>query len=204
MPSLLVDAAIPIVAAISGLAGWLLQRRITGARHTEDADSIKQAVEFQKFLTGEGLSLSQARQLRDNLRDGRQPITPAMAQAISERQPIPDLLTDEELSVRRNRAEFRDTTVGMKLGLAVRLQQLDAAIDYLLAEIAHDSTPARAQALDAAQNAWKEFRSRDAEAAALLWEGGSGAPLLGLSRQVEMSEQRMNELELMKAEEAAL
>jgi hypothetical protein len=40
--------------------------------------------------------------------------------------------------------------------------------------------------------------------AGLLWEGGTGAPVLNLATQVQLAENRLNELRLKKVEEDQL
>lgn len=187
---------IPIVLAVGGAAGWFAQRLITGQHHKEDAESIRQAVELKVYLDQHEITLPEAKQMRDSIRQGMQPISPAMARAISEGEAGAAALS--------SRVDFRDTTIGMKLGMSMRLEQLDAEIGYLVTAVSHDASVARQSAIEASQAAWLEYRTKESEVAELLWEGGSGAPLLGLSRRVEISEARKQELERMVTEEAEL
>lgn len=199
-----IEALIPIVIVIIGALGWLLKRWITGSHYSDDAQSIKTAVELQVWLAEKGLSFHEARALRDALRSGRQPITPAIAEAITQRRPIPGPDLDTLNSGVQEKIDFSETAVGMKMGLSMQLTQLDAEIDFLIASLSNGSTPVRLDAISASHRAWIKFRDKDSQVAALLMEGGTGAPILALSRRVEISEHRRNELQLMVTEESAL
>lgn len=187
---------LPLGLATGGAIGWVARRLITGQHHKEDAESIRQAVELKIYLDEKSITLPQARQMRDNLRQGRQPVSPAMARALIEGE-----ATSSGID---SRIDFRDTNVGMRLGMSMRLDQLDAEISYLVTALSHDATSARQLAIEASQIAWMDFRAKDGEVAELLWDGGTGAVLLNLSRQVEICEVRKEELNRMVAEQTEL
>lgn len=199
-----VEIAASFLVLVGGALGWVIRRWLTGAHHKEDTDSIKQAVELNSFLQQHGMSFAEARQLRDSLRDGKQLITPAMAKALNEQPERPNSDSDDDSANPTHRIGFSDTTAGMKLGMGMRLEQLNAELQYLIAELSHGFSPAREHALLQAQESWEKFRADDAVVSALLWEGGTGAPLLDLSRQVELTEDRVAQLRRLKEQEEAL
>jgi len=200
---------IEIVAAIlvlgGGAIGWWLRRWTTGERHKEEADSIKQAVELRRYLEEQGLSFEEARAIRDGLRQGRQTITPAIAKALSALADVTQAgQAENDFDAELGPIGFSETTYGMKFGLAMRLEQLDAELKYLIEELAHRFSPTRAEALSRSQESWQKFRTDDAAVSELLWEGGTGAPLLGLSRMVNLTEDRIDHLRRMQKEEEGL
>ena len=194
------NSLVPVLLTVGGVVctavGWFARRWITGQHHKEDAESIRQAVELKLFLDQHEISLPEAKQMRDNLRQGKQPVSPAMAKALVE--------SEAEAVAVDGRIDFRDTTIGMAQGLSMRLEQLDSEIDYLLTTLSYGASETRQVAIAASQEAWREYRLKDGEVARLLWEGGTGAPLLDLSRQVEISETRKAELEQVIEAEAQL
>lgn len=190
----------PIVLLFLAGLGFIFKRRIKGDAHLEDQSSIEQAIRLKKLLEAEGMTLKEARQLRDEFRQSRGSLTKAEAQAIV------DITAEAENHVTLGSSEigdevkFEETTIGMRLKLAAELDVLDSQLNYVVTEFAHECTEARQISLYRAQKSWKAYRTADGRFAALAWEGGSGAPLLQTSRMIELTEQRIKDLRLAQAE----
>jgi uncharacterized protein YecT (DUF1311 family) len=198
-------ALTPLVAIVFAAAGYLLRRWLTGERHREESDSIERAVQLKRLLDAEGMTLEAAVRLRDQLRSPRGPTLMAEARAIAEQQAI----TSEEQAAQAIAADpeiadreigFEETTVGMGFKLSAELEGVEAQLRYAIADLAHVSTASRSDALDHAQVAWEGYRDTEAEFAALLFEGGTGAPLLGTARMVELTERRLSDIRACRAE----
>lgn len=174
----------------AGAVGYFIDRWLRRSAAHEDTESLVKTVELKRLLDSEGMSFEDAKALRDRLFSGREIITSKMVQAIQ----------DGAVDMANRPLDFADTTLGMRLGMNNRLTELDGIIDFGMAELIQKFSEARQIALHEAHDAWIEFRLREAELAALAFEGGTGAPLLGAARMVELSEQRVELLEQIKAE----
>lgn len=191
------EIVVAILIIGAGGAGYLLDRWIRRSPKTEDADSIYQTVVLRKLLLEEGISFEEARAMRERLYSGREIITPAIAKAIAEQQASGDRVPDDTVGT-------GTSSIEIAAGLSDRLDHLLGEIDFAMAEVMQGASPARHGAMRQAHAAWEEFVARESEVAGLRWEGGTGAPLLGLARKIELMETRLNELRIMKAEEDAL
>jgi uncharacterized protein YecT (DUF1311 family) len=191
------ELLIAILMIGSGAAGYYWDRWVRRSRQTEDAQSIAQTIALRRMLAEEGLSFKEARELRDRFFSGREPITPAIARALVDQRVPEDEVPDDTL-------DFGQTTVEMVGGLAERLDALKVEIEKAMSDLMADASPTRIEAMRQAHQAWEEFAAREGDVAGLLFEGGSGAPILNLASQVQLAETRLNELRLMKAEEDAL
>lgn len=61
----------PLAIIVLGGIGYLLRRRITGQAEIEDQESLKRTVKLQQLLDEQGLSLEDAKSLREQFRQGR-------------------------------------------------------------------------------------------------------------------------------------
>jgi uncharacterized protein YecT (DUF1311 family) len=191
---------LPVVAALFTGIGYLIKRQLTGERHKENADSIEKAIQLKRLLDVEGMSIEDAKILRDRLHGKRGATIQAEAKAILARESQEISASDFTASPSARRNAFEDTTVGMSYKISVELSAIEGQLDYAVADMASVCTDARADALDAAQKAWEDYRDKEAEFAALLFEGGTGAPLLGASRKIELTELRLGDLRQARAE----
>jgi uncharacterized protein YecT (DUF1311 family) len=141
-----------------------------------------------------GVSIEDAREFRDRLRLGAETITPQVATALSER-------SEEGWD---GYVDYADTTAGMIDSISQRLSQLEIDLDNALEALVVSASPARAEALTEADVAWREYRSKDATFAGLLFEGGTAAPLMRGSRMIELTEQRVKELRQLRKDEDQL
>ncbi|WP_271077099.1 lysozyme inhibitor LprI family protein [Aurantiacibacter sp. MUD61] len=185
-------------AALAGV-GWLIKRWTTKAKDTEDVQGLMTVVGLHKVLREEGLSMEEAVRIREGIRSGKLSVTPAIADAIANREPISGLLDEAEKTT-----DFYNTTVGMKLEAGMRFEKLNAELALVISEFTHSMNPERFDFFEKSQKAWVRYRECETSFTASLWSGGSGAPLLGLARSIEITEQRIDELKLQIAEEAAL
>jgi len=196
-------AVVPILVAVGTGIGILIQRKISGQAHVEDQESIERAIRLHNLLKTENMTLQEAKSLRDRFRRQRGGIVRAEADAIVtmtadaiKREPkIENADADFDKPI-----PYEHTTAGMRLKAAEELAMLEAQLSYAVSEFAHDCSEARASALYAAQDAWELFRDADSEVAGLLWEGGTGAPLLAIGRRIELTEQRIKDIRLAQAE----
>ena len=198
---------LPFIVCIAGGIGYLLDRVISGKSHIEDQESLERTIRLHKLLQTEGLSLHEAKKMRDEFRRGHGNLLAAEAKTVVQKH-VAAQDQGEKLGNPDNEAPlnidtpipFEETTAGMRVKAASELEALDAQLHYAVHELAHDLTDARAASLHETQERWFKWRETEAEFAALLFEGGTGAPLLGTARMIELTEQRLRDLALAKAE----
>lgn len=156
---------------------------------------------LKKLLESEGISMTEARELRDEFRRGRGSLTKAEAEAIVEKTAEAEKFARlEPRDGDPHHVRFVDTNFGMQAKAKAELEVLDSQLEYVVNEFAHECSEARQHSLFETQEAWSKFRTAESEFAGLAWEGGSGAPLLALSRMVELTEQRIRDVRLAQAE----
>lgn len=182
--------AVPLLMLAGGAAGYLLDRIITKKTRSEEARSLIETVELKRRMDEAGMTMDGVRELRDAISKGNLPSNVRMIGIINEKPaPLGVHVSDEAESLR-----FGDTTMGIIEGLRTKLTQIDGDIDLVLAELIYQSSEARAEAWRNSQETWLSFRDNEAEAAGLLFEGGTGAPVLRISRLVELAEVRLADL----------
>lgn len=101
---------------------------------------------------------------------------------------------------RGSKVLFEDTTVAQKLKLGEELDRLNTEMKQLVAQFAHDCSDIRARSLYEAQQEWENYRRAEGEFSSLLFESGTAAPLLGMSRMLELTQQRIQDLRLAMAQ----
>ena len=198
---------LPLIIFIAGGIGYLLDRLISGKAHTEDQESLERTVRLHKLLQTEGMTIEEAKELREDFRRGNGNLLAAEAKTVVQKH-VTALDEGQNLSTSDFEATtdlyasipFEETTAGMRVKAASELEALDAQLHYAVHELAHDLTDKRASSLHKTQERWFRWRETEAEFAALLFEGGTGAPLLGTARMIELTEQRLRDLALAKAE----
>ena len=190
---------LPLVAVLFTGVGFLIKRWLTGERHREQADSLEKAVQLKRLLDAEGMTLEDAVSLRDRLRGNVGALMQAQAREVLARQRDENPM-EESASFSMDPVPFEETTVGMGAKVSSELAELEGQLEYVLADLAHQCSENRGEALRMAQTAWESYRDREAEFTAMQWEGGTGAPLLGAARKVELTEKRLAELRLARAE----
>lgn len=193
---------------VGGGIGYLGDRWIKGQRHVEHAESLERTIRIKKLLETENMSLEEANALMKAFRQGSGSLAQAEAKALIERQvkaeaQSPEHTEKASMVADDGKVPFEETTVGMRMEVGMRLEALDGELRYLLAQLAHECSDTRAASLYDAQEAWEAFRLREADFQGLLWEGGTGAPLLGTARMVDLTEQRIQDIRL-AIEEARL
>ena len=182
--------AVPVLLATAGAAGYLLDRFFTKKGRSEESRSLIETVELKRRLDESGLTLEGARNLRDAIHKGDLNANARLVGIINEEPAQLGIHVSDDAHYPR----FGDTTLGMIEGLNTKLKQIDADIDLVLADLIYRSSDARADAWRSSQEKWLAFRQEDGEAFGLLFEGGSGAPVLRLSRLVELAEIRLADL----------
>ena len=192
--------AVPLLVLAGGAGGYLIDRIITRKSRSEDARSLIETVELKRRLDEAGMTIHGARELRDAIHRGSLSSNTRLIGIINE-DPAP---LGSHVSDDAQYPQFGDTTMGMIEGLSAKLKQIDADIDLVLAELIYQSSPARAEAWRNSQRAWLGFRQKEAEAAGLLFEGGSGAPVLRVSRLVDLAEVRFADLRQALSERESL
>lgn len=188
--------AVPLALVASGAAGYLLDRIITKKGRSEESRSLIETVELKRRLDEAGLTLEDARSLRDAIQKGDLTASARVIGIINE-EPAP---LGTHVSDDADYPQFGDTTLGMIEGLTAKLKQIDDDIDLALLDLIYRSSDARADAWRSSQESWLAFREDDGEAAGLLFEGGSGAPVLRASRLVDLAEIRLADLRQALAE----
>ena len=194
MPDWLLQSGLMIA---SGLVGWFGRRRFTREREREEAASLMEAIELRERLEAKGWSLDETKAFRDQLVQGRMQITPEISAILTGDIPDEPEVTDDTY-------DFGNTTAAMIAGMSARLAEIEGKLDDELSELAEHSTSGRVSALKEAQASWQNYRDLDAEFAAQLFEGGTGAPVMRLARQLQLTEGRLAEVSLAKAEEQQL
>ncbi len=191
---------VPVMMIASGAGGFFLRRLISGQAEVEDQESLERAINLDRLLKSEGLSLREAKELREKFRSsGDDSLLKAQAELIVAKNEEAEMLSDESLFSSRG-VTFADTTLGMQLKTAGELSKLDNDLQFAIVEFAQECTETRHHALYDAQEAWESYRKAEASFASLLWEGGTGAPLLGAARMIELTEQRIKDIRLAQAE----
>lgn len=188
-----IEISMIILSAMAAICGWFAKRHFTGATQREEIESIRDSVELSKMLEDRGLSLEEARQLRDEVRSKASSVSMNIARAI---------VKDEEIRQSApTELSWQDTNIGMTAHFGLQLQAVDAQIELIQNELFHSYSEARQEALLASHEAWLAFRKLDARAASLLFEGGTGASAIASARLVEIAEQRLNYLKETKDSE---
>lgn len=192
---------VPIAAIVLGGVGYLGRRWITGQAHIEDQESLERAIRLQRLLNEEGISLDEAKSLRDQFRQSRGGFTQAEANAIAAKVAEAEEREKETVGLDApNKTPFEETTIGMGIRARAELDILEESLACAVEQLREDCTENRKNSLDEAQKAWSKFRDADAKLASLLAEGGTLAPLLYTGHQIYLTEQRIKEIRLMKAE----
>lgn len=197
------SSLIPLAIVLLTGVGYLIRRRLTGQQHRENEESIERAVRLKRLLTEDGMTIEEAIALRDRIRAGRSAaLKAAMEASIDEDAKMTNDFGDE--SSGSANVPFEETNLGMRQAFHENLKSLEAQLEDAVADLGAVTSEARAECLKRTQRAWEAFRESEAEFSALLYEGGSGAPLLATARKVELTEQRLAEVKQARAEIATL
>lgn len=192
---------VPIVVVVLAAIGYLGRRRITGQAAVEDQESLERAIKLQKLLNEEGLSLDEAKALRAKFRASRGGFTQAEADAIAAKLAEAEERENEaDGSIEPRQIPFEDTTIGMQIKATAELEVLDASLEHAVDQLRGNYSESRLKHLEEAQEAWLSYRDADAHLASLYAEGGSLAPLLFTSHQIDLTEQRVKDIRLMLAD----
>lgn len=192
---------VPIVVVALGAIGYLGRRWLTGQAVIEDQESVERAVKLQKLLDEEGLSLDEARALRDKFRASRGGFTQAEADTIAAKLAEAEERENETLgSFESGQIAFEDTTIGMQIKATAELEILDASLEHVVNQLRSNCSESHLQSLEKAQQAWSRYRDANADLASFLAEGGTLAPLLFTVNQIDLTEQRIKEIRLMLAD----
>ncbi|ARU15763.1 lysozyme inhibitor LprI family protein [Croceicoccus marinus] len=188
-----------ITAAVS----WYLTRALTGKKHFEDAESVEQTLRIKQLLDAEGMTLADAWALKAEYRRGHGTVGLAYAHAVvaKEKEALRATEGEEISDLDPEYNPMRDTTMAIGERLRAEYERADAALNFEVVQFRQNSTPARAESLVKVQEAWQAFREAEGRFASLMFEGGTAAPLAGCARMIELTEARMRDLELAKAEQ---
>lgn len=186
---------IPAVLFVLGGLGFVVKRYITGQHHRENAESLEKALQIKNLLDGAGLTIDEAIKLRDviNGTNRNSEITLKNNNKISEMSSTDDTC-DTSLEGHSRHSKFETTTIGMDYRISCDLRKIEADLEFAIADLHSVCSEARSEALEKAQKAWELFRTREAKFAALLFEGGTGAPILAGGKEIELTERRLNEI----------
>ncbi len=203
-------AIVFVTASLAGI-GYIIKRHLTGRAFLDEHESLSKAVDLSEKLNEHGLSIDEARQLRDEYRRSAggywawvDSLKSEKAKDDEERNKgsvflyrdegsPDDLGEDDEVS-------FEDTTVGMKIKAGSELEVLSAVLDHEIEKLRQTCSDARARSLDTAQAVWERYRDADAELSSLNYEGGSMAGLIYLARQIDITESRIEEIRQLNRE----
>jgi uncharacterized protein YecT (DUF1311 family) len=191
---------VPIILAAGAAIGWLVKRRVTGQADAEDHASLERTINLNKLLREEGISLEEAKQLREEFKRSKGGLTGAEAQAVAAKMAEAEERERERVILDDPRTPFEETTVGMNIKARAELEVLEGSLAHTVQDFMEECSPARKESLIEAQRAWLEFRDRDAELASLLAEGGTLASMLYVGHQISLTEQRIKEMRLMQAD----
>lgn len=194
------EVFIPLLLAIGAAIGWLIKRQVTGQADAEDHASLERTINLRRLLREEGISLEEAKQLREEFKKSKGGLTGAEAQAVAAKVAEAEERERERVILDDPRTPFEETTVGMNIKARAELEVLEASLEQTVQDFLEECSPARKQSLIDAQQAWLLFRNKDAELASLLAEGGSLASMLFVGHQISLTEQRINEIRLMQAD----
>jgi uncharacterized protein YecT (DUF1311 family) len=198
------SALVPLLIAVGTGIGMLVQRKISGQSHVEDQEGLERAIRLKQLMDAEGLTLSEAKELRKSFRKGSGGLIGAEARAVVKKQTEAEeeALESAEVvnAVGLSPVPFEQTTVGMNALAGAEINSLNGQLELAIIRLSQGLSDLRRQQLLDAQEAWEIYRSADADYAALLYEGGTGASLLGAARIIELSEQRLRDLALYEAE----
>ena len=194
------ELLLPLAIVVLGGIGFLLRRRLTGQAEIEDQESLVRTVKLQQLLDQQGLSLEEAKALREQFRQGRGGITQAEANVIAQKVAQAEEREAEHVRHEPPGGAFDETTVGMRFKASAELEGVEEALAYAIEQFREECSADRSESLKKAQEAWETYRNADAELASLLFEGGSLAPLAFTRHQIELTEQRIREIRLMMAD----
>jgi uncharacterized protein YecT (DUF1311 family) len=188
-------ALIPVVILVLGGIGFLIKRYITGQHHREHAESIEKTLQVKKLLDESGLTIDEAIKLRDVLNGAKQHSETLLKPEYQNPNILSsDDVDDTSLEVYSRTSKFETSTVGMDYKLSCNLRKIEADLEFAIADLHSVCSEARSEALEKAQKAWELFRAREAKFASLLFEGGTGAPILAGGKKIELTERRLNEV----------
>lgn len=202
------SVVLPVAAMLLAGIGWLVRRRVTRQADVEDNASLERAVNLHKLLREEGMTLEEAKELREQFRSSKGGFTgveaSAIAAKVAEAEKREDervlLEGDKELTELNGEIRFEDTTVGMGIRAQAELEVVEESLSFAVQQFSEECSAARQASLIEAQIAWAEFRDKDSSLASLMFEGGSAASILYIRHKIELTEQRIKDIRLMQAE----
>lgn len=181
----MVEIVLVLLPMVGAAVGYLFHRWITNSDRGEETQSLIQTLELKERLEKSGLTIREARDLRDGLE----------TQAIVM---VPDTPEIEE------QRTFADTTVGMATSMAAQAEILEQEALHILEQLKDRASPTRQEAFDAAHEAWLEYAHAQARADSLLYEGGTGQSPLYAGARLGMANDRVEKLKAELAYEETL
>ncbi|ASP30049.1 hypothetical protein CHH26_07250 [Qipengyuania flava] len=192
---------VPLLVLFGLGVGYLIRRQLSGQAHIEDQESLERTIRLKQLMDTEGMSLDELKELRDKFRNSRGGLIGVEARTLIEKKTAAEVFVDNtEATSESGKIAFDETTAGMAIKAGAELDNLNGQLAVAVGELTHELSERRASQLFQAQETWETFRAAEAEYAALLFEGGTGAKLIRLAKMIELTEQRLRELALYQAE----
>ncbi len=168
-----------VAAPIFGSIGWLIVRRVTRARQTEETERLLAGVELVAKLKDAGLSMEEARKLVAELGQGGTPQLPKQVTQVDE--------SNSEPVAYQN-------TIAMKIRISARQDSLNAQLTEAAVDLGLLLQDEESKLAVEAQAAWQEYCHRESAFAASLAAGGTAEGLFYLATAVDLTTARIEQV----------
>jgi uncharacterized protein YecT (DUF1311 family) len=183
------DSQVALVVAcftlLAGLAAWfgrgiafMLQRKVTDAKAKEDVAYIREVVDLSERLTANGMTIDDARRLGALLR------APAANHGEAAKEAMSALLEPEAFQ----------SNMAMKMRAGAAYEVAEAKLKQVILDLELLLSEGEEEALNAAQEAWLEYRTRLEDRALRQFHGGTHATLAMAITGLSETERRTEEL----------
>lgn len=183
---------IPGALGLIGLGRYFGRRKIEKTGESEEIRRARELVDLQRAMKEGGVSIEEINDLRQRLleKPEKQAVATATyfierAEYLHERPSLPLIDDDGVLT----QAEMNEQA-------AARFHQADEELTSLLVKKMAESADEEAAALQAAQDAWLQWRDAEASWESKSWEGGSIRPLMVATKLEALTRERIASLEV--------
>jgi uncharacterized protein YecT (DUF1311 family) len=187
-----------LIAVVGGLIGWIghgfsfvLTRWWTGSPKLDHASYLSTVADLGVKLRANGMTIEDVRQLEAIMRD------PSISSSVSAQKVV------EEIVESPIEPDVFSSNFAMKARTGAAYSVSEAKLQQVILDLQLILEKSESEALELAQNHWREYRSALENCARLEYEGGTHAPLAGLFAGLTETERRADELRAQVAERSA-
>lgn len=185
------EILVPLVLLVLTGGGYLIKRRIEGARHAESIDKAAKLVALHAGMKEQGLTPESLMDFEKQLtmrRSKLRAIEDAVVIEVESKQHNPAFDSNTEQDEFLSQVDMNEIA---SESLRVAQYVLDSTLDIVQDEMSESQV----KAIWATQRNWKKYAEAQAELVASLVEGGSMQPMIYASELERITIQRIAELE---------